>query len=142
MFKNSTQNGIFFMLLSLFFFSTQDVQVKYISTYYNIFFIIWIKSIAQLIVVFLFLIIKERKNYFKSKNYPIQIFRGCCLSSATILYFFGLKKIYIYIFFFTNPSPATSVSHPIIMYIIMEDLRDSTRETDRKGSIASTKCVF
>jgi len=93
MFKNSTQNGIFFMLLSIFFFSTQDVQVKYISAYYNIFFIIWIKSIVQLIVVFLFLIIKERKNYFKSKNYLIQIFRGCCYTSASIFYFFGLKNL-------------------------------------------------
>jgi len=93
MFKNSTQNGIFFMLLSIFFFSTQDVQVKYISTYYNIFFIIWIKSIVQLIFVFLFLIIKERKNYFKSQNYLIQIFRGCCYTSASIFYFFGLKNL-------------------------------------------------
>ena len=111
MFKNSTQNGIFFMLLSLFFFSTQDVQVKYISTYYNIFFIIWIKSIAQLIVVFLFLIIKERKNYFKSKNYPIQISRGCCLSSATILYFFGLKNLEM------NLAAALSFVSPFIVSI-------------------------
>ena len=66
------------MLLSVFFFSTQDVQVKYLSSYYNIFFIIWIKSITQLLVVFAFLHIKSKKNYFKSSNYPVQIFRGCC----------------------------------------------------------------
>mgnify|MGYP006178716223 CR=1 FL=1 len=93
MLKNTTRNGIIFTLLSLFFFSTQDMQVKYISSYYNIFIIIWVKSIAQLIFVFLFLIIKERKNYFKSKNYLIQIFRGCCYSFSSILYFFGLKNL-------------------------------------------------
>ena len=81
------------MLLSVFFFSTQDVQVKYLTSYYNIFFIIWIKSITQLIVVFFFLIAKERKNYFTSKNYSIKIFRACCYATASILYFFGLKNL-------------------------------------------------
>ena len=99
------------MLLSVFFFSTQDVQVKYLSSFYNIFFIIWIKSITQLIVVFIFLIIKERKNYFKSKNYPIQIFRGCCYSSATILYFFGLKNLEM------NLAAALSFVSPFIVSI-------------------------
>ena len=56
------------MLLSVFFFSTQDVQVKYLSSYYNIFFISWIKSITQLLVVFAFLHIKSKKNYFVSLN--------------------------------------------------------------------------
>ena len=99
------------MLLSVFFFSTQDVQVKYLSSFYNIFFIIWIKSITQLIVVFIFLIIKERKNYFKSKNYPVQIFRGCCYSSATILYFFGLKNLEM------NLAAALSFVSPFIVSI-------------------------
>ena len=99
------------MLLSVFFFSTQDVQVKYLSSFYNIFFIIWIKSITQLISVFIFLIIKERKNYFKSKNYPVQIFRGCCYSSATILYFFGLKNLEM------NLAAALSFVSPFIVSI-------------------------
>ena len=99
------------MLLSVFFFSTQDVQVKYLSSFYNIFFIIWIKSITQLISVFIFLIIKERKNYFKSKNYPVQIFRGCCYSTATILYFFGLKNLEM------NLAAALSFVSPFIVSI-------------------------
>ena len=99
------------MLLSVFFFSTQDVQVKYLSSFYNIFFIIWIKSITQLIAVFIFLIIKERKNYFKSKNYPVQIFRGCCYSTATILYFFGLKNLEM------NLAAALSFVSPFIVSI-------------------------
>ena len=99
------------MLLSVFFFSTQDVQVKYLSSFYNIFFIIWIKSITQLIAVFIFLIIKERKNYFKSKNYPVQVFRGCCYSSATILYFFGLKNLEM------NLAAALSFVSPFIVSI-------------------------
>ena len=93
MIRSHTHSGVLFMLLSVFFFSTQDVQVKYLSSYYNIFFIIWIKSITQLLVVFAFLHIKSKKNYFKSDNYPVQIFRGCCYSTATILYFFGLKNL-------------------------------------------------
>ena len=93
MIRSHTHSGVIFMLLSVFFFSTQDVQVKYLSSYYNIFFIIWIKSITQLLVVFAFLHIKSKKNYFKSDNYPVQIFRGCCYSTATILYFFGLKNL-------------------------------------------------
>jgi len=111
MFINKNYHAIFFMLLSVLFFSTQDVQVKYISSYYNIFFIIWIKSITQLIAVFLFLIIKERKNYFKSKNYGIQIFRGCCYSTATILYFFGLKNLEM------NMAAALSFVSPFIVSI-------------------------
>ena len=74
MIRSHTHSGVIFMLLSVFFFSTQDVQVKYLSSYYNIFFIIWIKSITQLLVVFAFLHIKSKKNYFKSDNYPVQIF--------------------------------------------------------------------
>ena len=74
MIRSHTHSGVIFMLLSVFFFSTQDVQVKYLSSYYNIFFIIWIKSITQLLVVFAFLHIKSKKNYSKFDNYHEQIY--------------------------------------------------------------------
>ena len=43
MIRSHTHSGVLFMLLSVFFFSTQDVQVKYLSSYYNIFLLFGLK---------------------------------------------------------------------------------------------------
>jgi|TARA_B100001964_G_C14262052_1_gene616235 S-adenosylmethionine uptake transporter len=91
--SSKTYGGIFFIFLAVLFFSIQDAQVKYLSNVYNIFYIIWIKSLSQFVLVYIFLRYNKKENFFYSKNYKIQIFRGVSYSAATILYFFGLKYL-------------------------------------------------
>ena len=70
--RSSTFIGIVFAMLAVFFFCVQDVQVKYLSSFYAIFHIIWTKSLVQFVIVFLVLFIKKRKHFFTSSNYKIQ----------------------------------------------------------------------
>ena len=76
-----------------FLFCFQDVQVKYLSAFYSIFIIIWVKSFVQFLLVLITLLIKEKKFFFKSLNYKIQILRGTSYFIATVLFFFGLKNL-------------------------------------------------
>jgi len=91
--RSSTFIGIVFAMLAVFFFCVQDVQVKYLSSFYAIFHIIWTKSLVQFIIVFLVLFIKKRKHFFTSSNYKIQYLRGASYFIATILFFYGLKNL-------------------------------------------------
>ena len=91
--SSKTYGGIFFIFFAVLFFCIQDVQVKYLSSFYNIFFIIWIKSLTQFVIVYFFLKYNNKKKIFYSKNYKVQVLRGASYSAATILYFFGLKYL-------------------------------------------------
>ena len=91
--NSKTLAGIIFVMLAVFFFCFQDVQVKYLSAFYSIFIIIWVKSFVQFLLVLITLLIKEKKIFFKSLNYKIQILRGTSYFIATVLFFFGLKNL-------------------------------------------------
>ena len=67
--NSKTLAGIIFVMLAVFFFCFQDVQVKYLSAFYSIFIIIWVKSFVQFLLVLITLLIKEKKIFFKSLNY-------------------------------------------------------------------------
>ena len=91
--NSKTLAGIIFVMLAVFFFCFQDVQVKYLSAFYSIFIIIWVKSFVQFLLVLITLLIKEKKFFFKSLNYKIQILRRTSYFIATVLFFFGLKNL-------------------------------------------------
>ncbi len=80
------------MLLAIFFLSSMDATVKYLSTDYEIMNLVWIRYLGQSIVVFV-IIIPHLKSTLATSQLGLQLARSLFLFLGTICFFTGFSSI-------------------------------------------------
>lgn len=74
-------------------FAMLDAGTKYLAAHYPLLQIVWVRYIAQTIAVVLIFGPRMRLQLFEAHNYGIQLFRGLCLCTGSILAINALARL-------------------------------------------------
>lgn len=75
------------------FFATLDTGTKYLTAYYPLLQIVWVRYIAQMTGVALIFGPSMRLRLLEAHNYGLQLLRGLCLCCGSVLVIHGLARL-------------------------------------------------
>lgn len=88
---NSAFKDIRLILLAVAIFATMDTTAKYLSKFYPVPGIVWMRYGVNLVVLFSFLAIRGDLRFVRTARPGIQVLRGILLGSATMLFFLSIS---------------------------------------------------
>lgn len=114
--KDKSKSGIFWMLITMFFFVSMDTTAKYLIQDLHVFQVVWGRYFFHLIVL-LVVLAPRLKALLKTQNLKLQLGRSLLLLTTTCCFFTGLQYVQLAdasAIMLTAPIFVTALSMPIL----------------------------
>src|SRR5438046_3167834 len=109
--------GILSLTIGVSIFSVQDAVIKHLSGQYPVHQIVFVRSLASLLLLFAFVILSEGSRGLRSRRLALHVVRGAALFTSYMAYYLGLASMSIaeaIALFFTVPFFVAALSNLVI----------------------------